>query len=302
MTEDRPHRPSPRPRGGGGAAAAPTSTTAASARREVDAVLDAAGETGRPARPRNPAGLTDREVEVLRLIARGHANKQVAAALGISPKTVGRHVEHIYAKAGVTTRAGATLFAMEHGLSDRHGVNTRLPPRARSTHPTLAMHGTTHTRFDIHSTDGTSIAVWVAGRRTGDRDGPRLDRRPHHVRPLRRRARRADDDVLDGPARLRGQRRHAGVLDRARLRGRRRRRRRRRRTHRRTGRPVGPLLRRQLRDGRRRAQRQRRTTSCCTNRASGSPTRRDRSPASRPRSPRATTTPPSSPCSSTSWR
>ena len=64
----------------------------------------------------DPAGLTEREVEVLRLIARGQANKQVAATLGISPKTVGRHVEHIYAKAGVTTRAGATLFAMEQGL------------------------------------------------------------------------------------------------------------------------------------------------------------------------------------------
>ena len=53
---------------------------------------------------------------MLRLIARGRANKQVAATLGISPKTVGHHIEHIYAKAGVTTRAGATLFAMEHGL------------------------------------------------------------------------------------------------------------------------------------------------------------------------------------------
>ena len=79
-------------------------------------MLEAAGETERPARRANPAGLTDREVEVLGLIARGHANKQVANALGISPKTVGRHVEHIYAKASVTTRAGATLFAMEHGL------------------------------------------------------------------------------------------------------------------------------------------------------------------------------------------
>ena len=53
---------------------------------------------------------------MLRLIARGHTNKQVAAALGISPKTVGHHIEHIYSKAGVTTRSGATLFAMEHGL------------------------------------------------------------------------------------------------------------------------------------------------------------------------------------------
>ena len=47
---------------------------------------------------------------------RGHANKQVAAVLGISPKTVGHHIEHVYAKAGVSTRAGATLWAMEHGL------------------------------------------------------------------------------------------------------------------------------------------------------------------------------------------
>jgi DNA-binding NarL/FixJ family response regulator len=53
---------------------------------------------------------------VLRLIARGHSNKKVARQLGISPKTVGHHVEHIYAKAAVTTRVGATLFAMEHGL------------------------------------------------------------------------------------------------------------------------------------------------------------------------------------------
>ena len=83
---------------------------------EVDAVIVAAGETARPPRRSRPAGLTEREVDVLRLIARGHVNKQVAASLGISPKTVGHHIEHIYAKAGVSTRAGATLFAMEHGL------------------------------------------------------------------------------------------------------------------------------------------------------------------------------------------
>lgn len=85
-------------------------------RHEVDAALDAAGQASRPPRVARPAGLTEREVDVLRLIARGQANKQVAVALGISAKTVGHHVEHLYAKAGVTTRAGATLFAMEHGL------------------------------------------------------------------------------------------------------------------------------------------------------------------------------------------
>jgi HD-GYP domain-containing protein (c-di-GMP phosphodiesterase class II)/DNA-binding CsgD family transcriptional regulator len=115
MLEERPHRP------------ALTATDAAAGlldevdagrfgRLEVDAVLAAAGQATRPPRIGRPAGLTEREVDVLRLIARGRANKQVATALGISPKTVGRHIEHIYAKAGVNTRAGATLFAMEHGL------------------------------------------------------------------------------------------------------------------------------------------------------------------------------------------
>jgi len=85
-------------------------------RTEVDAVLAAAGQGGRPAQVVRPAGLTEREVDVLRLIARGHSNKNVATTLGISPKTVGHHVEHIYAKASVSTRAGATLFAMEQGL------------------------------------------------------------------------------------------------------------------------------------------------------------------------------------------
>jgi DNA-binding NarL/FixJ family response regulator len=83
---------------------------------EVDAVLAAAGEASRAPQVPRPAGLTEREVDVLRLIARGMVNKDVAARLGISAKTVGHHIEHIYGKAGVTTRAGATLFAMEHNL------------------------------------------------------------------------------------------------------------------------------------------------------------------------------------------
>ncbi len=115
MTEDRPHRPALT----AGAAASQLSGEVAAGRfgrMEVDAVLAAAGEAGSPAPVVHPSGLTDREVEVLRLIARGRVNKQVASALGISAKTVGRHIEHIYAKAGVSTRAGATLFAMEHGL------------------------------------------------------------------------------------------------------------------------------------------------------------------------------------------
>ena len=115
MTEDRPHRPALGP-----ADAATQLLEDVEAgrfgRTEVDAVLAAAGQAGPRTRASHPAGLTEREIDVLRLIARGRANKQVAAVLGISAKTVGRHVEHIYAKAGVTTRAGAALFAMEHGL------------------------------------------------------------------------------------------------------------------------------------------------------------------------------------------
>jgi DNA-binding NarL/FixJ family response regulator len=53
---------------------------------------------------------------VLRLIARGRTNKEVAAALYLSAKTVGRHVENLYAKIGVNSRAGAAVFAMEHRL------------------------------------------------------------------------------------------------------------------------------------------------------------------------------------------
>jgi HD-GYP domain-containing protein (c-di-GMP phosphodiesterase class II) len=115
MIEDRPHRPAHSP-----ADAASRLLDQVDAGRlgqvEVDAVLAAAGQATRPPHVARPAGLTEREVDVLRLVARGHPNKQVAALLGIAPKTVGHHIEHIYAKAGVTTRAGATLFAMEHGL------------------------------------------------------------------------------------------------------------------------------------------------------------------------------------------
>ncbi|HWL50721.1 MAG TPA: HD domain-containing phosphohydrolase, partial [Acidimicrobiia bacterium] len=82
----------------------------------VAAVVSAAGGPPLSARAVNPGGLTDREVEVLRLIARGHTNRVIGEELYISPKTVGRHVENIYSKIGVSTRAGAALFAMEQRL------------------------------------------------------------------------------------------------------------------------------------------------------------------------------------------
>jgi HD-GYP domain-containing protein (c-di-GMP phosphodiesterase class II) len=80
----------------------------------VAAVLEAAGH----AAPRltRPAGLTEREAQVVALLARGLQTKQIARALGISAKTADRHVQNAYAKIGVSTRAAATLFAMRHGL------------------------------------------------------------------------------------------------------------------------------------------------------------------------------------------
>ena len=86
-------------------------------RRAVDAVLEAAGAAPLDVRQGNPAGLSDREVEVLRLLARGRSTKEIARALHITEKTAGHHVEHIYAKAGVSTRVGAALFAMRHDLA-----------------------------------------------------------------------------------------------------------------------------------------------------------------------------------------
>jgi putative nucleotidyltransferase with HDIG domain len=82
----------------------------------VRAVLDVAGRP--PARTRItwPGGLSDREVEVLRLVAHGMSNKAIADALVISPRTAEHHVQHIYGKIGASTRAGAAMFAMEHGL------------------------------------------------------------------------------------------------------------------------------------------------------------------------------------------
>ncbi len=71
---------------------------------------------GRPRAAAGPAGLTAREADVLGLLAQGCSNKAIASALGISAKTVGNHVEHIYTKLGVTNRAGAALRAMELGV------------------------------------------------------------------------------------------------------------------------------------------------------------------------------------------
>ncbi len=80
----------------------------------VAGVVEAAGEP--PPDIDRPAGLTDREAEVIGLVARGLQTKQVADRLDISPKTADAHIQNAYRKIGVSTRAAATLFAMEHGL------------------------------------------------------------------------------------------------------------------------------------------------------------------------------------------
>jgi HD-GYP domain-containing protein (c-di-GMP phosphodiesterase class II) len=81
----------------------------------ADAVLHAAGHASHQAKPR-PDGLTTREVEVLRLVAQGASNKEVAAKLVISEKTARNHVERTYAKIGVSNRVAASMYALDRGL------------------------------------------------------------------------------------------------------------------------------------------------------------------------------------------
>ncbi len=65
-----------------------------------------------------PGGVTQREADVLVCVARGRSNPEIAKELSISRKTVSSHLEHIYAKLGVSTRTEAALFAMQHGFAD----------------------------------------------------------------------------------------------------------------------------------------------------------------------------------------
>ncbi len=113
MTEPRAHRPALSRDG----AARALSAEAAAGRLDagtVGAVIEAAGLP----RPRSawPAELSDREVEVLRLTARGLTNSQIGERLFVSPRTVQHHLASIYDKTGHRTRAGAAVFAIEHGL------------------------------------------------------------------------------------------------------------------------------------------------------------------------------------------
>lgn len=82
----------------------------------ADAVEAVLGASGHRAKPAETAGLTPREVEVLSYVARGLTNKEIGSRLDISAKTAGRHLEHIYEKLAVTTRAGAVVTALARGL------------------------------------------------------------------------------------------------------------------------------------------------------------------------------------------
>ena len=113
MTEPRPHRKALPP----DRAAEALADEARAGRLDADAVIaviEAAGQ--RVPRLERVAGLTEREAEVVGLLARGLQTKQIAHSLGISVKTADRHIQNAYGKIGVSTRAAATLFAMEHGL------------------------------------------------------------------------------------------------------------------------------------------------------------------------------------------
>jgi ATP/maltotriose-dependent transcriptional regulator MalT len=85
---------------------------------QIGALLDAREALG-DSKPALPAGLTEREAEVLRLVAGGLTNNEIATELFLSPKTVSRHLSNIFTKIGVSSRASATAFAAEHHLLAR---------------------------------------------------------------------------------------------------------------------------------------------------------------------------------------
>jgi DNA-binding NarL/FixJ family response regulator len=114
LLELRPHRRANSP----DEAAKQLRGEVSSGRLEADAVNAVLRAAGHPVKQRRewPAQLTTREVEVLKLVARGLTTKEIAKELVITPKTAGNHVEHIYSKIGVSNRARASLFAVQHGL------------------------------------------------------------------------------------------------------------------------------------------------------------------------------------------
>jgi HD-GYP domain-containing protein (c-di-GMP phosphodiesterase class II)/DNA-binding CsgD family transcriptional regulator len=116
MIEDRPYRRAIVP----ARAADRLEAEARSGRLDADAVAAVIEAAGLPhgVRRARPADLTERQVEVLRLVSRGLSNAEVAERLVLSRRTVEHHVQDVYLKIGASTRAGAAMFAMQHGLLD----------------------------------------------------------------------------------------------------------------------------------------------------------------------------------------
>jgi HD-GYP domain-containing protein (c-di-GMP phosphodiesterase class II) len=102
-------------------------------RGAVRAVLEAAGQPASPRQVKWPADLTDREVDVLRLMATGRSNRAIAKELSISEATAHTHTVNIYAKTGVHTRAGIALFAIEHDLLAMPKINRTVEAKALSS-------------------------------------------------------------------------------------------------------------------------------------------------------------------------
>jgi HD-GYP domain-containing protein (c-di-GMP phosphodiesterase class II) len=115
MTQERPHRAAMEPE----QAAHELKKDAREAKLDpeaVAAVLGVAGQGDGGGRTLRPSGLSEREIEVLRLLAQGYSNPDIAERLTVSRRTAEHHVQHIYAKIGVSTRPGAALFALQHHL------------------------------------------------------------------------------------------------------------------------------------------------------------------------------------------
>ena len=124
MTQPRAHRP----RRSAEEAADVVVAEARAGRLDVDAaraIAQSAGATVAPIKRRDTGGLTERQVDVLRLVAAGLSNPQIARRLFISPRTAEHHVQDLYARIGVSSRAAAALFGMEHDLlSGKMGRST----------------------------------------------------------------------------------------------------------------------------------------------------------------------------------
>ena len=111
MTQPRPHRPARY-------AAEAVSALRADGRLDANAVEAVLAGAGLRTRRHKPTELTEREIEVLRLISRGQTSKQVALVLGVSKRTIDHHIAHIYEKTGVATRAAAVVWALDRGIAE----------------------------------------------------------------------------------------------------------------------------------------------------------------------------------------